>query len=57
MATESFYETMVIDTPEAGANLAKAIEDRERNGPYVSGPVQGVDNDPELIRKLRDALR
>ena len=57
MATESFYETMVIDTPEAGTNLAKAIEDREKNGPYVPGPVQGVNNDPELIRKLRDALR
>ncbi len=48
---------MVIDTPEAGARLAEAIEDRERNGPLVLGPTQGVDNDPELIRKLRDALR
>ena len=56
MALESFYETMVIDTPEAAANLAKAIEDREKNGPYIPGPVQGVNNDPELIRKLRDAL-
>lgn len=33
MATESFYETMVIDTPEAGANLAKAIEHYEKYGP------------------------
>ena len=57
MATESFYETMVIDTPEAGANLAKAMEDRERDGPLVLGPVQGVDNDPDFIRELRDALR
>ena len=57
MATESFYETMIIDTPEAGANLAKAIEDREKNGPYIPGPVQGVDNDPEFIRELRDALQ
>ena len=30
MATKSFYETMVIDTPEAGANVAKAIEDYEK---------------------------
>ena len=57
MALESFYETMVIDTPEAAANLAKAIEDREKNGPLVLGPVQGVDNDPEFIRELRDALQ
>ena len=26
MATESFYETMVIDTPEAAANLEALIE-------------------------------
>lgn len=30
MPLESFYETMVIDTPEAGANLAKAIEHYEK---------------------------
>jgi hypothetical protein len=52
MATKSFYQTMVIDTPEAGANVAKAIEDYEINGPYNLGPVQGVNNDPELMRKL-----
>lgn len=57
MATESFYETMVIDTPEAGANVAKAIEDYEKYGPYVPGPVQGVNNDPELIKQLGEKLR
>lgn len=57
MATESFYETMVIDTPEAGANVAKAIEDYEKYGPYIPGPVQGVNNDPELIRQLGEKLR
>ena len=34
MATKSFYETMVIDTPEAAANLAKAIDDYEQYGAY-----------------------
>lgn len=29
MATKSFYETMVIDTPEAAVNLANAIDDYE----------------------------
>ena len=57
MATESFYETMVIDTPEAGANVAKAIEDYEKYGPYIPGPVQGVNNDPELIKQLGEKLR
>ncbi|MBQ7621375.1 MAG: hypothetical protein IJV47_04705 [Candidatus Methanomethylophilaceae archaeon] len=47
MATKSFYETMVIDTPEAAANLAKAIEDYEKYGPYIPGPTKGVTEDPE----------
>ena len=55
MATKSFYETMKIDTPEAGANLARAIEESERNGPFVPGPAQGVNNDPELIMRLKEA--
>lgn len=41
MATKSFYETMVIDTPEAAANLAKAIDDYEQYGAYQPGPTQG----------------
>lgn len=48
---------MVIDTPEAGANVAKAIEDYEKHGPYIPGPVQGVNNDPELIKQLGEKLR
>ena len=52
MATESFYEDMVIDTPEAAANLAKAIEDYEKNGPYIPGPTKGITDDPEILAKF-----
>ena len=52
MATKSFYETMVIDTPEAAANLAEAIEDFEKNGPYVPGPTKGVTEDPEDLNQF-----
>ncbi|WP_400153201.1 hypothetical protein [Candidatus Methanarcanum hacksteinii] len=52
MATESFYETMVIDTPEAGANLAKAIEHYEKSGPYIPKKVQGITRDPEIMDKI-----
>jgi len=52
MATKSFYETMVIDTPEAGANLAKAIEHYEKYGPYIPGKVQGVTRDPEIMDRI-----
>ena len=33
MATESFYQDLVIDTPEAAANFAAVLEE---NRPYVS---------------------
>ena len=52
MATESFYETMVIDTPEAGANLAKAIEHYEKYGPYIPKKAQGITRDPEIMDKI-----
>ena len=55
MATKSFYETMVIDTPEAAANLAKAIDDYEQYGAYQPGPTQGVCTDPEVIKKIKEA--
>ncbi len=52
MATKSFYEIMVIDTPETGANLAKAIEDYEKYGPYALGPVQGTTDNPEILDRI-----
>lgn len=52
MPLESFYETMVIDTPEAGANLSKAIEHYERYGPYISKNVQGTTEDPEVLDRI-----
>ena len=52
MATESFYETMVIDTPEAGANLAKAIEHYEKYGPYIPKNVQGTTEDPAVLDRI-----
>lgn len=53
MATKSFYETMVIDTPEAAANLAKAIDDYEQYGAYQPGPTQGVCTVPKSSRRSR----
>jgi hypothetical protein len=35
MATKSFDEMMVIDTPEAAANLNKAYRDAVKRGPMV----------------------
>jgi len=35
MPIESFYEMMVIDTPEKAQKLVEAFEAAERRGPYV----------------------
>ena len=34
MATKSFYEDLILDTPEAVANMEKAFEKYEREGGY-----------------------
>ena len=33
MATQSFYEDLVLDSPEAVHNLEKAIDEADRRGP------------------------
>jgi hypothetical protein len=35
MPIESFYEMLVIDTPEKVAKLVEAFEAAERRGPYI----------------------
>ena len=54
MATESFYEDMIIDTPEK----AKALEDVLENGePYrIKYPDISYD-DPEIIRRFKENYR
>ena len=51
MATKSFYEDMVIDTPEAAARLTELFEE---NKPFViTGPVP-KDADEEFIRRFME---
>lgn len=51
MATQSFYEDMIIDTPEAVRNLERAIELAEKRGPLKIVGAQGVEYDPVIIEK------
>ena len=47
MATKSFYEDMVIDTPEAAARLTELFEE---NRPFViKGPVPKDANDEFIL--------
>ena len=34
MATQSFYEDLILDTPEAVANMEKAFDKYEKEGGY-----------------------
>jgi hypothetical protein len=53
MATSSFDEMMVIDTPEAAANLAAAFREAMARGPMkFEGP--SID---ELLERGREFLR
>ena len=47
MATESFFEDMVIDTPEAAARLTELFEE---NKVYVPLGIEYNENDPVAIR-------
>lgn len=51
MATESFYEDMVIDTPEAAANLNELIESGVvwERGDSV---IKYISADSEVVRRL-----
>lgn len=51
MATESFYEDMVIDTPEAAANLNELVESGVvwERGDSV---IKNVSADSDVVRRL-----
>ena len=49
MATESFYEDMVIDTPEAEANLTELVESGVC---WKRGNARFHDADEEFVRRL-----
>lgn len=49
MATKSFYEDLVIDTPEAAARLSKMIAEDRR---YVPLGNTYVISDPETMRRF-----
>ena len=57
METEDYFRDLVIDTPEAAANLLKAIEDADRRGPIDTTGAHKPDADPEFIRKVMESLK
>ena len=53
MATESFYQDLVIDTPEAAARFAAVLEE---NKPYVSDGTVFKEADAEFLHDLMAEL-
>ncbi len=51
MATQSFYEDMILDTPEKIRNFERAVEAAEIRGPIDFSECVGVSNDPEVARR------
>ena len=51
MATESFYQDLVIDTPEKAKVLDEVLE---KNEPYQIKHTDIRYNDPEVIRRIKE---
>lgn len=56
MATQSFYEDLVLDTPEAVANMEKAFEKYEKEGGYKVKNQVVLSTDYAPIQKLLERV-
>jgi len=55
MPIESFYEMMVIDTPEKARKLVEAFEAAERRGPFISdcNVFKELEEGKEFLKRTR----
>ena len=56
MATRSFYEDLVLDTPEAVANMEKAFERYETEGGYKVKSQVDISTDYAPIQRLLEKV-
>lgn len=56
VATKSFYEDLILDTPEAVANMEKAFEKYEREGGYKVRNQVVLPTDKTLLDKLMEKV-
>jgi len=56
MATQSFSEDLVLNTPEAVANLEAALDEADARGRLViegaHDPIESVEETREILRKM-----
>lgn len=55
MATQSFYEDLVLDSPEAVHNLEKAIDEADRRGPLRIRDTGAMPCTDDVIRKFMES--
>ena len=55
MATQSFYEDLVLDSPEAVYNLEKAIDEADRRGPLRIRDTGAIPCADDVIRKFMES--
>lgn len=57
MATKSFYEDLILDTPEAVANMEEAFEKYEREGGYKVKNEVVLSTDKDLLDRLLEKVK
>lgn len=57
MATKSFYEDLILDTPEAVANMEKAFEKYEKEGGYKVKNEVVLSTDKALLDRLLEKVK
>ena len=57
MATQSFFEDLILDTPEAVANMEKAFEKYEKEGGYKVRNQLKLCTDRTIIEHFMDNKR
>ncbi|MCL2031807.1 MAG: hypothetical protein FWH45_02775 [Methanomassiliicoccaceae archaeon] len=59
MPIESFYEMLVIDTPEKARKLVEAFEAAEQRGPYVPkhDVMKELEEDERIMKEILEKRR
>ncbi len=52
MATQSFYEDLLLDTPEKLRKMEEAFDRADTRGPIDTSGVPEDTDDPEVIRRF-----
>lgn len=56
MATQSFFQDMILDTPEKIRRLEEAYDEADRRGPIDTTGAKPICRDKEFIMKVQKRL-